>query len=175
MFSRTLSHLRKQILKIYKELCRKMFMKLYNVICCSRSGNIIKNFHPLLHFHLKPKVLFGCHLQYCVFQKSFWQPILKRFCFNKEARCVHSAFVGRVPLTHCIVIKKIVSLFKPHPPLVEFRTSQWMPPIAVILKPETLWGVSIISRRWQRILKSKLILFSKGSMHAIYHLWDSGG
>lgn len=134
-------------------------------------GDVIKIFHPLLHFHLlKPKVLFGCHLQYCVFQKSFWQLILKRFCFNKKARCVHSAFVGRVPLTLCIIIKKIVNLFKPHPPLVKFRTLRCMPPKAVILKLETLWGVSIISRRWQRILKSKLILFSKSSMHAIYHL-----
>lgn len=104
-------------------------------------GDIIKTFHPLLLFHLlKPKVLFGCHLQYCVFQKSFWQLILKRFCFNKKARCVHSAFVGRVPLTFCIIIKKTVNLFKPHPPVVKFWTLQCMPPKPVIFKARNTVG-----------------------------------
>lgn len=135
------------------------------------AGVVIKTFHPLLHFHLlKLKVLFGCHLQGCVFQKSFWQLILKRFCFNKRQDVYITAFVGRVPVTLCIIIKKTVNLFKPHPPWVMFKTLQCMSPKAVISKPETLWGVSIISRRWQRMLKSKVILFSKSSMHAIYHL-----
>lgn len=45
-----------------------------------------------------------------------------------------SAFIGRIPLTLCIIIKKITNLSKPHPPLVMFRTFQSVLPKAVIFK-----------------------------------------
>lgn len=45
-----------------------------------------------------------------------------------------SAFIGRIPLTLCIIIKKIASISKPHPPLVMFRTLQFVLPKAVIFK-----------------------------------------
>lgn len=107
-------------------------------------GDFIKTFRPLSNFHLlKPKALFGCHLQYCVFQKSFWQLILKRFCWKEKKKGkLCSIPFGRVSLTLCIIINKIASLYKPHSPSVIFKTFQFGLPKAVIFKHdfETLWG-----------------------------------
>lgn len=175
-----LNHLKKQNLKIHKKLGRKTFMRLKDVICCPRCGWRYQNIPPTFTFPLdKTSGLIWLSLIVLCFSEKFLAGNFKEILFKKikGARCVHSVFVGRVPLTLCIIIEKIASLSKPHPPLVTFRTLQFMPLkqwfSGLILKHSGVFQV--LSRRWQRILKTKLILFSKSCILAIYHLVGDSG
>lgn len=155
-------------------------MKLRDVICCSRREWLYQNISPTFKFPLvKTKGLIWLSFAVLCFSEKFLAANFKEILLKrgkKRQAVLYSCWKSSPEPLH--YYKKIASLSKPHPPLIIFRTSQFVFPKAVIFKHdfEMLWGFpSYLKGGWQRILKTKLILFSKSGMSAIYHLGDSGG
>lgn len=141
-------------------------MKLRDIIGCSRRGWLYQNISPTFKFPLvKTKGLIWLSFAVLCFSEKFLAANFKEILLKRKKKDnLCSIPVGRIPLTLYIIIKKITSLSKPQPPLVIFRTLQFVFPKAVIFKHEfeTLWGFpSYLKGGWQRILKKKLIFFSK--------------
>ena len=117
MFSRIPKNLKKQILKIHRKVSRKVFIKLRCNLLFQAWVLLSKHFAPLSNFHsLKSKALFGCHST-VFFRKVSGSYFWKDFVWKKKGKSkLCSPPVGRVPLTFCIIIKRIAYLSKPPPP-----------------------------------------------------------
>lgn len=119
-------------------------MKLRDIICCSRCGRLYQNISSTFTFPLvKTKGLFWLSFAVLCFSEEFLATNFKEILLKRKKKGKLCRIpVGRVPLTLCIIIKKIASLSKPRPLLVIFRTLQFVFLKAVIFKHdfEMLWG-----------------------------------
>lgn len=87
-------------------------------------GDVIQAFHLCPNFHLlKPKSLFGCYLQYSVFQTNSLELSLKRFCAKGRQQ---NAVVGRASFDPGFIIKDIAILSKCTPFQLSSAVNNWI-------------------------------------------------